>query len=133
MPKPSIHTILKESFSKSNKEDWLRIASQELSEKNSIENLIWKSGDLNFFPYYDQEDLNNADSLKGYHSPPYRIPQLSAGGWQNLPKITVLDEKKANTIALKSLEIGADGVLFDISGHTDVNLNLLLEKINWLY
>jgi methylmalonyl-CoA mutase len=133
MQKTPIHTILKESFSKSNKEEWLRIAFQELGEKNSIENLIWKSGNLNFFPYYDQGDLKNTESLKRYHSPPYRIPQLGAGGWQNLPKITVLDEKKANTIALQSLAIGADGVLFDITGHRDVSIDLLLEKINWRY
>jgi len=133
MPKRSIHTILKESFSKSNKEDWLRVALNELSEKNSIENLIWKSGNVNFFPYYDQGDLNNVNCLKGYRSPPYQIPQLDAGGWQNLPKITVSDEKTANTLALQSLAIGADGVLFDISGHSDVNINVLFEKINWPY
>ena len=49
MPKPSIHNILNESFSKSNKEDWLRIALQELNEKNSMENLTWTSDNLIFF------------------------------------------------------------------------------------
>ena len=70
---------------------------------------------LNFFPYYDNRDLNNVDYLKKYPFSSSANTAVRRGGWQNLPKITVSDEKKANTIALQSLTIGADGVLFDMS------------------
>ena len=56
MPEPSIHSILNESFPKSGKEEWLRIASQELGAQNQIENLIWKIGELDFYPYYEEKD-----------------------------------------------------------------------------
>lgn len=133
MQEPSIHNILNKSFSKSDKEQWHRIASQELTGKNLIENLTWKIDDLNFNPYYDQEDLKNLDYLKNYHIPPYRLPYSEAGNWQNLPRITVSDEKEGNALALQYLASGADGVLFDVSRRMDVNIDRLLEKINWPY
>ena len=132
MSEQSIHSILKESFSKSTKEDWRRIALQELNDKYSIENLTWKSGNLNFSPYYDHRDLIERSYLNE-NDPSHRRLPLATGGWQNLPKITVTDERKANSIALQSLAIGADGVLFDISSYSDVNIDVLLEKINWTY
>ena len=64
MPEPSIHSILDESFPKSGKDEWLRIASQELGAQNQIENLIWKIGGLDFYPYYEEKDLQNAIIFK---------------------------------------------------------------------
>ena len=87
MPERSIHNILSESFPKSNKEDWLRVASQELNGKNPMENLTWKIDSLNFFPYYDQSDLKNLDYLKRHQVPYDNLPHSETGGWQNLPKV----------------------------------------------
>lgn len=131
MPEPSIHNILEKSFPKSNKEDWLRIASQELMEKKRVENLTWKVHTLDFAPYYDQSDVANLPYLKKYH---YRHPNPTyqyAGGWENLPVIIVFDEKKANEHALHHLAAGADGVLFDVTHCLDCNIDHLLEKIDW--
>ncbi len=133
MSEHSIHSILKESFSKSTKEDWHRIALLELNEKYSIENLTWKSGNLNFSPYYDHRDLIDRSYLKENDNPSHRRLPLDIEGWQNLTRITVTDERKANTAALQSLAIGTEGVLFDISSYSDVNIDMLLEKINWAY
>jgi methylmalonyl-CoA mutase len=128
MPEPSIHTILNESFPKSGKDEWLRIASQELGGQNQIENLIWKIGELNFYPYYEEKDLQNAPYLKNY-----RIPHQQTNSWENLPKIKVAIEKDANRLAFTYLAGGANGVLFDVTGCIDFNINQLLDGITWPY
>lgn len=126
MPEPSIHNILRQSFPKSSKEDWLRMAINELSDKNSIDNLKWKIDGLDFYPYYDKSDLKNLSYLKEYQN-------HSGGVWQNLPLISVSESKIANERALGYLAGGADGILFDISNCSDFNLIHLLEKINLTY
>jgi methylmalonyl-CoA mutase len=127
MSESSIHSILNASFPKSGKEEWLRVASQELGNQNQIENLIWKIGGLKFYPYYEEEDVQNLAHLKNYHT------ARKEGGWENLPKIKVGDEKHANERALASLALGANGVLFDVTDRIDFNINHLLEGITWPY
>lgn len=127
MSEPSIHSILDESFPKSGKDDWLRIASQELGEQNQIENLIWKIGGLKFYPYYGEKDLQKLPYLKEYQIPSHQ----HGNSWENLPKITVGLEKEANERALHYLSGGADGVLFDVTGCIDFNINHLLNQITW--
>ena len=132
MPEPSIHSILNASFPKSGKDQWLRVASQELGAQNQIENLIWKIGGLDFYPYYEVEDLRNLSYLKNYQVP-HREPHLQTNGWKNLPKIKVALEREANERALKYLAAGADGVLFDVTNCIDFNINQLLDRITWPY
>src|SRR5688572_7417649 len=127
MSESSIHSILNASFTKSGKEEWLRVASQELGSQNQIENLIWKIGGLTFYPYYEEEDLRNLPYLKNYHT------SSKEGGWENLPKVRVVVEKHANERALASLTMGANGVLFDVTDRIDFNINHLLEGITWPY
>lgn len=131
MPEPSIHNILKKSFPKSTKEDWLRTASQELMEKKRVENLNWKVHTLDFAPYYDQSDVTNLAYLKKYH---YRLPDPTAqytGSWENVPRIAVSDAREANERALQYLATGADGILFDVTHCSDCSLHHLLGKIDW--
>jgi methylmalonyl-CoA mutase len=133
MTEQSIHTILKETFSKSSKEDWLRIALQELKDQKSIDDLAWKSGNLKFSPYYDKIDLNASNRLSEERASPDITSYSKAAGWYNLPKIIVTDEKEANAIGLTALSTAADGVLFDISGHNNVDLKTLLKNIDWSF
>lgn len=131
MPEPSIHNILKKSFPKSTKEEWLRTASQELMEKKRVENLTWKVQTLDFAPYYDQSDVTNLAYLKKYH---YRLPAPTAQytrSWENVPQITVSDARASNERALQYLATGADGILFDVTYCLDCSLHHLLEKIDW--
>ena len=132
MPEPSIHSILNASFPKSGKDQWLRVASQELGEQNQIENLIWKIGELDFYPYYEEKDLRNLSYLKN-HQVPHQQPHLHTNGWKNLPKIKVTLEREANERALKYLAGGADGVLLDVTDCIDFNINQLLDRITWPY
>ena len=57
MGKQTIHNILRESFPKTGKDDWERVASQELGDNKQIKNLIWQIDDLIFYPYYDEKNV----------------------------------------------------------------------------
>jgi methylmalonyl-CoA mutase len=130
MPKQPFHIVLNNSFPKSNKEEWLRIASQELNEKNPFEKLSWQAGDLRFYPYYDDTDISDLHYLQNFNVPPVN----STGNmWQNLPIIKVLEEKKANAVALEYLAYGADGILFDLTELYDLDVDVLLTEITWPY
>ena len=128
MPEPSIHSILHESFPKSGKDEWLRVASQELGVQNQIENLIWKIGELDFYPYYEEKDLQNAPYLKNF-----QVQHQPGNNWEHLPRIKVAIEQEANRSALTYLAGGANGVLFDVTDCIDFNINQLLDRITWPY
>lgn len=132
MLEPSIHDILSESFLKSSKEDWFRVASQELKGGDALTNLSWKVDELVFSPYYDNSDLKNisSDIIRNV-SRPRNASQ--PGSWDNLPCVIVRDYEKANTEALHALQSGADGILFDLHDVNDIDLDSLLKSIDWHY
>lgn len=129
MPEKPIHIILDQSFPKTTKEDWLQVASQELKEKNPLEKLSWQTDALKFYPYYDKQDVIKLSYLQRFNVSPFRVSPETAGGWANLAWVTVTEETKANTLALEALRLGAEGILFDITGRPGVNIHVLLEKI----
>ena len=130
----SLHDLLRQSFPKSNKEDWSSAASKEILGKNAFEILTWKTKDeIKFFPYYDRQDSKNLGYLKNFEVPPSPNHHTGARAWQSLPKITVTDVEKANVIALSHLGNGADGLLFDLCKFNVVDVNVLLHKIDWPY
>jgi methylmalonyl-CoA mutase len=69
--------------------------------------------------------------LQRFNSGFFRVSPDTPGGWENLVSIRVFEEKKANTLALQALTIGAEGIFFDIVGKPDVDIDILLEKISW--
>jgi methylmalonyl-CoA mutase len=133
MSEKPIHIILNQSFPKTTKEDWLRVASQELNEASPMEKLSWQTDALKFLPYYDKQDTAELSYLERFNVSPFRVSPHTAGGWENLAFIKVSDEKKANANALESLRLGAEGIFFDITEKPDVNIDVLLEKIIWPY
>jgi methylmalonyl-CoA mutase len=133
MPEPSIHDILRESFLKTNKEDWFRAASKELGGKDALENLSWRVDELVFSPYYDGSDLKNTSSPERFRNVSRSPRNLYPGSWENLPRIAVRASKEANQQALQYLTLGADGILFDLTEAADVAINDLLQDIDWRY
>jgi methylmalonyl-CoA mutase len=123
MGKQTIHNILRESFPKTGKDDWERVASQELGDNKQIKNLSWQIDDLIFYPYYEEKNVENFHALK--------YTQTACKTWQNLPRLIVSEGKEANKRALQCLNAGADGVLFDVTAHIDFNINHLLDGIDW--
>lgn len=104
--------------------DWAEAAQQELNGANPFEKLQNSKGDLVIQPYYQKTDLNQPAFLL----PASNIEVFGARAWQNMPSIAVVDEKKANAIALHYLNTGADGILFNIE-RTDIKYEILLTGI----
>jgi methylmalonyl-CoA mutase len=132
MPNHAIHDLLKQSFPISNKDDWSAVASQEIQGKNPFETLAWKmEGEIKFFPYYDNKERKNFDYLRNFEVPPCLNTHTGPRSWQCLPKITVIDVDQANAVALNHLANGADGLLFDLRQVNVVDVNRLLNNIDW--
>ena len=131
MPDHALLDQLLNSFPKSNKEDWSHAASKEISGKNPLEHLIWKSNDeINFLPYYDSDDIAPLQYLKHF--------RRTSDNWLSLPKISLsanknpnASNKNANAVALNHLANGADGILFDLNESQTPDLDLLLSEIHW--
>ncbi len=134
MSKTSIHDLLQQSFPISNTEDWSEKASQELTGKNPFEKLGWTTNDgLKFLPYYNADDVKTSEYVRNYQLNPSHAPHAGPRAWQSLPRISVSDCKTANGLALSYLERGVDGLLFDLSKLKSVDVNTLLEGIDWPY
>lgn len=130
----AIHDLLEQSFPKSNKENWASAAAKEIQGKNPFETLAWQSDDqINFFPYYNKQDVENLNYLKNFQFLSSKDVNDSAREWKNLTFISVHDYEIANAVALNHLQNGADGIVFDIRGLKVVDINRLLSEINWTY
>lgn len=133
-PDQSIHKELQNYFSKSDKDDWAKIAMQELGGKNPFEFLSWRGKDeILFLPYYDAGDVAHLHSINAIQTPAVANDQQPAHTWANLPAVSVNDEVTANTLALHHLTSGADGILFDLQAFPSPDLNVMLEGIEWSY
>ena len=113
MPKNIFHS----DFTTHSVRDWEKIAQHELGNKNPFENFTKEKQGTTIKPYYDRDD---SVENKKMHA-------LRSASWQNVPKVIVIDEKKANKEALMHLNTGADGVWFDIQ--QEVRVDKLLDKI----
>jgi methylmalonyl-CoA mutase len=126
----SIHSVLIQTFSKSNKEIWKQVASQEIERKDPFIELSWKSTDeLVFFPYYENEDVTRLQYLKNFR---FTVADNSFHGprkWLCAPAVDATDEIYANKISLTHLTAGADGIFFTTSSNTDPIK--LLSGIEW--
>jgi len=131
MPEHALLDQLLNSFPKTNKEDWSRAASKEISGKNPLEHLKWKSDDeINFLPYYDRDDIASLQHLKHFRRTSDQS-SIDARAWFSLPKISLATNKNANAVALNHLANGADGILFDLGESNTPDLDALLSEIHW--
>jgi methylmalonyl-CoA mutase len=126
--KPLINDLFKD-FAKHTRDDWTKTASSEIEGKNPEEALKWKVGSLPGKAYYDKHDLPTSS----FQLSPAKNPILGNRTWHNIPLVTVLSEAKANQLALNHLQHGADGILFDIRKSKSLDINTLLEGIEWQY
>ena len=116
-------------FPKHTLQNWVETASSEIEGKNPEESLAWKAGSITGKAYYDKLDRTELN----FQVQPAKDSFLGNRSWQNLPLVTVQSEKQANETALNHLQQGADGVLFDIRSNNSIDLNQLLEGIEWNY
>lgn len=133
MAEKTILSLLRETFPAATKEDWKRTAGQEIDGQDPLETLAWKSsGDAAFLPYYDQDDSKAREYLTRFQLSPSHQAYSGPGGWASLPTVAVTNAATANTAALKHLNQGADGVLFDLREGTHA-FEELLASIEWPY
>jgi methylmalonyl-CoA mutase len=129
MAEKKFRDLLQEIFPHTKNEDWQRAASLE-NEGKDVSALSWTNANgLIFKPYYDS---SNTPSTAFSLSPSCT---LFAGPryWLNSPSIRVTNVATANTLALQYLSQGADGVVFDLSDHSIIDFNALLQGIDWPY
>lgn len=126
--------ILSSVFSPASNENWKSAAAAEIDGKEPFETLIWKNHDnLEFAPYYGVEDTVSLQYLEHFALQPSTLPWAHARAWLNMPNVTVDQEKSANQVSIDHLKNGADGILFDIRKKKQVDLQALLDKIEWQY
>jgi methylmalonyl-CoA mutase len=132
MSEKSIHSILRETFAPVEKEKWQQTASQEIEGKDPFVELSWNNNDgISFAPYYDQKDVAQLSYLDIFFSFSDESSFLGNRAWSNAPRISVMEEKSANEIALEHLRNGADGVFFTLN--RECELTNLLHEIEWQY
>lgn len=129
MIEKTLQEQLKTAFQKTNKEDWIKAAAQEVKTDNPFESLQWGEHGLTFLPIYDKNDHRDLDYLNAFNLKAQNS-HTGARRWLNLPIVSAVDEKKANAIALNHLSQGADGILFDIDNRVP-DFSKLLELIDW--
>lgn len=121
----NIIQLIEQTFAKSKKTDWSKVAQKELGEKKNIQSLSWTIDSLELSPYYDESDVTDLRYLEDYQD----LRNEGKPGWQNTPEIFVKNEFEANKEALQLLQSGADGILFNTSELSSVNIDLLLKNI----
>lgn len=126
--------LLRETFSASLLEDWKHAAGQEIEGQNPLTNLSWKNADeLTFLPYYDESDVATLNFLGSFRLKSQKGPYSSPRHWFSLSPVIVTNAVTANAQALDHLQHGADGILFEWPAETSVDLQTLLQQIEWPY
>src|ERR1041385_2319093 len=105
-------------FGKHAVRDWEKIAEQELGS-NPWEKLTKENSGIQIKPYYDSSNAVTENKV---------LISQTDRNWINASRISVTNEKTANTEALKHLNSGADGIFFELKSNS-INFNELLKDI----
>jgi methylmalonyl-CoA mutase len=126
--------ILFADFPPLTKEDWKAQVISDLKGADFDKKLVWKTLEgFDLQPLYTKEDINGLEYLKNYHSSVAKNPSPTGEqrGWLNIEKIDLrVEETKANELAQKALNTGADGILVDISGNQKADIKAILKGIH---
>ena len=119
-------------FPKVSKEQWKEKTIADLKGADFDKKLVWRTLEgFDLQPYYANEDLKNLEYLKKFENRPINIKEGSQGSryWINREKIIVEDVESANKAAIKALNSGADGLIFDLTGKEGIDIKKLLNNI----
>ena len=120
MNKDSKEKMLFQDFIPPTKQDWIEKATIDLKGADFNKRLVWKNlNGIDLDPFYTKEDQKELLKNTGENS--HEVV--------NYRRIFVKDVTQANQLALKALEEGMNGLLFDIS--SEVSAALLLENIDF--
>ncbi len=108
-------------------DQWLEQVKKDLKSDNPLPLLKWKpDADLEAFAYYSADHSEVAAEVRDYFSTRESMP------WQLLFQVEVQDAKEANRKALRALNGGADGIIYEL-GKQPVDINQLLAGIQPAY
>ena len=119
-------------FEKPDKADWIKKVITDLKGK-SFESLRWQSSEnIEIHPFYTQEDTESLDYTQSFQHcfANFENPAYSSRHWTNYEFVHVNGGAGANKAALNALEMGADGILFNLD-HTAAlpAPDVLLDKV----
>lgn len=112
------------AFNAASLKAWEAAAREELNGENPWEKLDRRGDGWAIRPFYSGGNAANTAPIIEVSGNEY----LGARAWYNCPRILVSDTQKANELALRYLQHGADGILFELLD--TVNFDALLEKID---
>lgn len=119
-------------FPKVPKEQWKEKTLADLKGTDFDKKLVWKTLEgFDLQPYYASEDLKKLNYLKKFESTILNMQDGSQAPryWVNREKIEVEDALSANKAAIKALNSGADGLIFDLTGKDGIDIKKLLNNI----
>ena len=109
MNKDSKENKLFSDFSPSTKKDWTEKATADLKGADFDKSLVWKNlNNIEIQPFYTRDDQKELLKNTGHNAP--RVI--------NYRRICVSAEEAANVMALKAIEEGMNGIIFEISRTT---------------
>jgi len=114
------NNILFDNFDSTSKQEWKEKVTIDLKGADFNRKLVWKNlSKIDIQPFYNTEDNKEFLSNTGKNSQ----------SLINYRRIIVESEKSANALALKAIEEGINGLLFDLKEH--VSAYELLEGIDF--
>ncbi len=119
-------------FPKITKDEWKEKTLTDLQGSNFDKKLVWKTLEgFDLQPYYTSEDINDLDYLRKFECSALNMEDGSQGPryWVNREKIVVKNVDAANQDAIKALNSGADGLIFDLSENERIDIRKLLNNI----
>lgn len=120
MEKDSKEKMLFQDFTPPTRQDWLDKVTVDLKGANFDKKLVWKNiNGINIQPFYTKNDQVKTLANTGENSPAV----------VNYRRIIVANATEANRLALKALEEGMTGILFEIT--SEVLADQLLKDIDY--
>jgi len=119
-------------FPSISKSTWKEKTLADLKGADFDKKLVWRTLEgFNLQPYYTNEDLKGLEYLRNFENSTLNMEDGSQGPryWINREKIVVADAESANKAAIKALNSGADGLIFDLSGNEGIDIKKLLNNI----
>lgn len=129
MSKTNNHQLFAD-FRPSSLAEWEQQVAKDLKTEDWRSKLVWHSPEGFDVPPFFTETSSGMSALADHATLNTEQPALGVRHWFNVQKIKVKEEKTGNTLALKALNSGADGILFQIgSSSPRLKLEILLADI----
>jgi len=111
---------LRNEFPPVSNRQWEEVIKKDLKGADYDRKLLWQTDDgITVKPYYRAEDVEQFHANAAPGTFPFVRGTTTSPGWRIREDITEADPKKANELARKALESGADEICFVIESAVD--------------